>query len=299
MALRIEESELGERKQLAKGGMAYVDDLPDFRIGEHPNLRLVYKKYKRHIRPVPIYGLESLVKMRHDWHPDQREAIDRSFNWMVRVVTDDETGAAGVILPRLDDSYFIDLVNSYGEVKNRPAEGQFLAVSREYCTQKQIAFPNLDQRLRLCHSLVKGMGLLHRAEVVYGDLSLRNFLYRLEPRPSIIYVDTDAMRAKGTTSSLGAQPHTPDWEPPESLHAKRKGDGLGFAMQNYHTDRYKLGLAILRILAADVPRAAEKRDPTLVRAHLPGHLYRLLEQSLHAPPGERPPAKTWYEEFRR
>ena len=38
-------------------------------------------------------------------------------------------------------------------------------------------------------------------------------------------LDTDAMRVKGTTSSLGAQPHTPDWEPPEALHAKKRGDG--------------------------------------------------------------------------
>jgi hypothetical protein len=298
VALRVEESELGERHDLAKGGMAYVYDLSGFRIGEHPGWPLVYKRYKKVIRPVPIFGLESLVKMRDDWHPDQRKAIDRSFNWMVRVVTDDASGASGVILPRLDDSYFVDLRNSYGEFKHRPAEGQFLAAGRDYYQAKQLPHPTFDQRIALCVSLAKGMGLLHRAEVVYGDLSLRNFLYRLEPTPSVMFVDTDAMRPKGATSSFKLQPHTPDWEPPEALHAKKRGDGIGFATQNFHTDRYKLGLAILRILA-DVPRAAEKRDPSIVRSLLPAHLYDLLHHSLHAHPADRPTAKTWYEEFHR
>ena len=239
------------------------------------------------------------MKIRGEWHPNQRRAIDNSFNWLVRVVTDSDSGAAGVILPRLDDSYFLDLTNSYGEVKHRPAEGQFLAVQRDYFQQKRMHFPTLQERLVLCRSLAKGMGLLHRAEVVYGDLSLRNFLYRLEPKPSVMFVDTDNMRPKGSTAALGQQPHTPDWEPPEALHAKRRGDGTGFATQNYNSDRYKLGLAILRMLAADVPRAAEKRDPSLVRQHLPTGLYLLLEQSLTAPPADRPPAKTWYEEFQR
>lgn len=298
MALRVEQSSLGDRQELAKGGMAVVYDLTDFRIGEQPGWRLVYKRFKKATRPVPIFGLESMVKMRDNWHPDQRKAIDRSFNWMVRVVTDDGAGAAGIILPRLHDSYFLDLTNSYGEVKHRPAEGQFLAASRDYFQQKRMPYPSLDDRVNLCVSLIKGMALLHRAEVVYGDLSLRNFLYRLGPNPSVIYVDTDAMRPKGTTSALGMQPHTPDWEPPEALAARKVGDGVGFAMQNYATDRYKLGLAILRILA-EVPRAAEKRDPTLVRHVLPPSLYALLVQSLQAPPADRPPAKIWYEEFRR
>jgi hypothetical protein len=299
VALRVEESDLGSRQELAKGGMARVYDLADFRIGEQSHLPLVYKKYKRTIRPVSIFGLESLVKMRDDWHPDQRRAIDRAFNWLVRVVTDSDPGAAGVLLPQLDDSFFLSLINSYGELKHRPAEGQYLAAQRDYFHQKHMRFPTLEERLLLCRSLAKGMGLLHRAEVVYGDLSLRNFLYRLAPRPSVMFVDTDAMRPKGSTAALGLQPHTPDWEPPEAQHAKRRGDGIGFATQNYNTDRHKLGLAILRILAADIPRAAEKRDPALVRRHLPANLYHLLTQSLTAPPAERPPAKTWYEEFQR
>lgn len=298
MALKVHESELGSLKELGKGGMAIIFDVPEYFAADSPSVQMVFKKFRRRIRPVPVFGLEMLIKVRDALHPDQCKAIDRSFNWPVRVVTDDEQGASGLILPRLDNSYFLRLRNSYGEVKVKPAEGQFLVAEPDYCDRAQIAFPSTTQRLQLCYSLVTGMGLLHRADVVYGDLSLRNFLFRLTPKPAIQFVDCDAMRPWGATSALGLQPHTPDWEPPEAQRAKKVSNSVGFAVQNKATDRYKLGLAILRIMTPG-PRAAEKRDPTLAKHVMPGHLYPLLEQSILGQPQDRPTAKDWYEEFRR
>lgn len=51
MALRVDETDLGDRQQLAKGGMAFVYDLESFRIGEQPAWPLVYKRYKKPVRP--------------------------------------------------------------------------------------------------------------------------------------------------------------------------------------------------------------------------------------------------------
>jgi len=155
----------------------------------------------------------------------------------------------------------------------------------------------MEERLLICRSLSLGMGKLHRAEVIYGDLSLRNFLYRLEPTVSVMFVDTDAVRPKGGRSALGVQPHTGDWEPPEAVAAARKGDKVGFAVQNFETDRYKLGLAILRILAR-VPRAGETRDPNHLRSVIPATTLSLLHNSLRGRPADRPTAKDWYQEFR-
>ncbi len=299
MALRVDEHELGQLKPLAKGGMAEVFDLPDFRIGENPEWRLVYKRYKKQTRknPVPIFGMEAFIRLRESWEPKQQVAMDRSFNWMVRVVTDDKSGAAGILLPRLDASYFAKKYNSYGEVKDDPCEAQLLVGSDQDYQRWRIPNPSLEQRLLICRDLALGMGKLHRTGVVYGDLSLRNFLYRLEPTVSVIYVDTDAMRLSGQSAALGRQPHTGDWEPPEALHAQRAGNTNGFATQNYQTDRYKLGLAILRILAR-VPRVSETRDPSHLKRVLPTSTFRMLEQSLQGKPADRPEAKDWYQEFR-
>ena len=297
MALKVDEDELGQLKPLAKGGMAEVFDLPDFRIGEHPGWPLVYKRFKKATRPIPIFGLEALVKLRDGLQPDQQKVMDQQFNWMVRVVVDGQHGASGILLPRLDGTYFTKKYNSYGEVSEGPCEAQNLTATDDFFQRWRIPNPSMEQRFLLCRSLALGLGKLHRAEVIYGDLSLRNFLYRLEPSVSVMFVDTDAVRPKGGSSPLGRQPHTGDWEPPEALAAQRNGNKVGFAIQNFETDRYKLGLAILRILAR-VPRAGETRDPNHIRSAVPKSTFSMLQNSLHGKPADRPTAKDWYQEFR-
>lgn len=295
--MRVDERDLGRLQPLARGGMAELFDLPDFRIGEHPDWPMVYKRFKRAVRPVPVFGLEALVKLRDGLHPDQQKAMDQQFNWMLRVVVDDQPGAAGILLPRLDGTYFAKKYNSYGEVSEKPNEAQNLTATDVFFQRWRIPNPSMEERLLICRSLSLGMGKLHRAEVIYGDLSLRNFLYRLEPTVSVMFVDTDAVRPKGGRSALGVQPHTGDWEPPEAVAAARKGDKVGFAVQNFETDRYKLGLAILRILAR-VPRAGETRDPNHLRSVIPATTLSLLHNSLRGRPADRPTAKDWYQEFR-
>ncbi len=297
MALRVEERELGQLRPLNKGGMAEIFDVPDFRVGEHADWPLVYKRFKKFTRPIPIFGLEALIKLREALHPDQRLAFDQQFNWTIRVVTDDESGAAGILLPRLDSTYFVKKYNSYGEVREAACEAQNLLGTDDDFHRWRMQHPSMDQRFLLCRNLALGLGKLHRAEVIYGDLSLRNVLYRLEPKVSVMFVDTDAVRPKSGSSPLGKQPHSGDWEPPEALAAQRSGNKIGFAIQNFETDRYKLALAILRILAR-VPRASELRDPSVVRPVVPSGVYKKLEISIHGKPADRPTAKEWYEEFR-
>ena len=297
MNARVEESDLVDRKQIASGGMAKIYALPSYVLPEKPDEPQVYKKYKAKLRPVPLAGLDQLVRARQALPPAQREAFDRSLNWPRRVAVDGGTGAAGVILPLISDGFFHDLDLPSGARERTPAEGQFLQMGLEYCASVHISFATSEQRLMLARSLVYAMGLLHRVDVVYGDLSSRNFLYELTPRPRVLLVDCDAVRVKGGSAALGAQPHTPDWQPPEALLAERRRDGAGFAVQNKATDRYKLGLAILRILTPGAPTVA--RDPRAARRCMPSRLYRLLERSLSDDPAARPDAKTWFTEWGR
>lgn len=260
-------------------------------------MRLVFKQYLPKVRPVAVYGLEALVRARNALHPRQREVFDVALNWPRRVVTDDESGAAGVVLPLLDDSFFFELRKPSGAVEKRSAEGQYLQMSRQFCAGANVPFPDLDQRLALCRSLIYAIGLLHRAGVVYGDLSARNFLYTLSPRPRVVLVDCDATRLESERAALGNQPHSPHWQPPEALAAAKRGDKNGFNVQNKQTDRFKLGLAILRILSPGA--LSHNRDPSVVRGALPPHLYRLLELSLAVDPAQRPEPKTWWDEWNR
>ena len=133
---------------------------------------------------------------------------------------------------------------------------------------------------------------------MYGDLSARNILFRLSPKPTVILVDCDAVRAHGDAAAFGAQPHSPDWEPPEALLAKRRHDSGGYSIQNKATDRYKLGLAILRILTPG-EGCATNLDPQVARSFLPTNLFTLLQRSLSDDPTDRPTAKAWHEELTR
>lgn len=289
---------LGELYEIGKGGMAKVYAMPSFLMHESPGVSWVYKRYLPKCRPVPLFGMEALVRLRDGLEDGQRETFERSFNWPVRVVVDDQPGAAGVVLPLLPEEYFGVLKLSSGATKRKPLEGQFLFMERAYCTNVGLPFADIDQRLQICRSLSYALGLLDRADVVYGDLSARNFLYRLTPRPAVLLVDCDAVRVAGGAAAFGAQPHSPDWEPPEAVTARMRRDSAGYNIQNKGTDRYKLGLAILRILTPGAG-CPSRVDPRAARAHLPINVYTLLQRSLSANPLERPAARDWYREFTR
>lgn len=294
----LQEQDLGRRIEIGSGGMAKVYAVPDFFLPETPGRKYVYKKFRAKIRPVPLYGMASLVRLYNDLAVEQREHFDRAFNWPVRAVVDGGDGAAGLILPLLPDGYFVDLHLSSGRRKRKPAEGQFLFAERGYCARVGVPFPDEQQRRALCRSLAYAFGLLDRADVVYGDLSSRNFLFRLTPRPSVLLVDCDAVRPHGGAAAVGLQPHSPDWEPPEALLARQRRDSTGFSIQNKETDRYKLGLAILRILTPG-DGCSVNVDPSPARSVLPPNLYDFLRRSLGDAPKDRPTARQWYQELTR
>jgi hypothetical protein len=294
----IHESELGRLIELGKGGMAKVYGLPDLLLPEVPQGHWVYKRYKAKSRPVPMYGLQELVRLLDRLPHDHRRVMHRHFNWPVRVVTDGSHGSSGLILALLPDSFFLELRLSSGRVKRKPAEMQFLFQDDGYCERVGLPSITLAQRQSICRSLVYAMALLDRLDVVYGDLSARNVLFRLRPRPGVMLVDCDAVRARGSAAAVGKQPHSPDWEPPEALRARRRRDSTAYTIQNKETDRYKLGLAILRILTPG-QGCATSLDPTKARSCLPRNLYELLVNSVSSRPADRPPAAVWYREMRR
>lgn len=294
----VRESDLGKLTEIGAGGMAKVFAIPEFFLPECPGRRLVYKKLFAKFRPVPLYGLAAISRVLSELETEHRAAVERFFNWPLRVVVDDAEGAAGVILPLIPDEYFVNLHLTSGSVRRRPAEAQYLFCDSRYCSTMRIPFLDEQARRALCRSLSYALGLLDRADVVYGDLSARNILFRLNPRPAVMLVDCDAIRLTGGAAALGRQPHSPDWEPPEALRAKRLRDSTGYCIQSKATDRYKLGLAILRILTPG-PGCSTSVDSARARGVLPPKLYALLEQSLSNDGNVRPSARTWYEEFTR
>ena len=94
------------------------------------------------------------------------------------------------------------------------------------------------QRYQLLREVAKALAFLHRIGVCVGDISPKNLLFSLHPRPAVYFIDCDAMRVNGLTAL--PQLETPEWEVP-----------TGEELATIHSDTHKLGLLALRLLAGD------------------------------------------------
>ncbi len=292
--ITLAESDLGPRQALGKGGMAVVYRLPNLHLPEAPSGRWVYKKYKAIARPVSTFALQQLVLSLINRDRAQGSIIERTTNWPVRVVVGEGHGATGVVLPLLEDEFFFDLHKSSGTIDHKPLELQFLMQDEDYCRRVGVPLVTDQQRREIVRALTYCLAVLHRAEYVYGDVSARNFIVSLTPKVRVKAVDCDSIRVRGSAAATGKQPHSPDWEPPECVAAKRRKDNVRYAIQSKETDSYKLGLAILRLLTPG-KGSSVNLDPTRAKNTLPPHLYSLLERSLSAMPADRPSPKQWHQ----
>lgn len=287
-------SRLGQLDFIAEGGFARLYATPQLTI---PGLtgRLVYKEYKSHVQ-VMSHGLRSIVAVRARMEAEQRKALDRRAAWPVTVV-EDGPRVTGVLMPLIDDDFFQVLNLPSGKKEKKGREVQYLFVG-ELAERFGVPRASSAQRLILCRQFSYVLGLLHRANVVYGDISATNILYGLEPL-GLKLVDCDAVRVRGTASVFGKQAHTWGWEPPEATDKIR---GLPNNrqpwLQSVETDRYKLGLFILRTLAPG-KEAAYERDPGRADSTLDRAGRAMLRLALEGRPKVRPTAQDWYAFFKR
>ena len=303
-------SALGRLERLSQGGTAWVYRVPEFSLpGEG---RLVYKEYRAAVRakanPALLPGLLSLAEFRGRLSAELRAKLDHRTIWPLVVVTGDDGGALGIVMREIPGEFF--------EGK-KPRELQLLFHSDDDARRQGLPLFGLHERLVICARIAATYMLLHRLDIIIGDVSPRNIVFTLGDSPRLLAVDTDSTRVKGTRGALGAQPHTPAWEPPEALLAKQlldqdrrsgqasdvdlRGHADTWQRQTKQTDVYKFGLMVLRIL--DYGRhCSRRRDPDqarrLLRERAGPAPADLLMRSLHSDPKARPAMEDWYQAFR-
>jgi hypothetical protein len=133
--------------------------------------------------------------------------------------------------------------------------------------------------LLICAHMAYAMTIIHGLGLVYGDVSSRNILYRLNPAPTIMLVDCDAVRVRGS-GSVVVQQNSPDWDAPE--HGPQSQD----------SDRYKLALFILRCLTPG-RGSSTNRNPAAADRVLDSRGRYLMNTAVTAPPADRPTAREW------
>lgn len=272
--------------KIGAGGQAVVYELPALTL---PDVQgpLVYKRYKP--GRAPQHGLAKVVGLRTRLLADLAVAtrLDAATAWPVRQVVDPGGAVLGLVLPRIPPAFFHDIRLPSGRVRRSPREVQFLFIPPDRALRGGTATPTPVERLTICRDFAETLAFLHRdLDVAFGDINARNAVFRLDARPTVMFVDCDAVRLRGHMPSV-PQLNAPDWDPPE-----------GADVLSQSTDRYKLGLFVLRCLTP-ADKSSINRDPAWARGALDAEGLTLLDAAIRGPYDRRPTAEQWFGYLRR
>lgn len=261
--------------KLGEGGQARVHAVPSLSLPDVAG-PLVFKHYRPGHRPSAA-GLEALVRRRMRMEARIRDRLDARAAWPVRTVEDDGQ-VCGVLMPLIPNDFFRTRHLPSGEPDKALCEWQHLFVDPERNRRLGMPAPTTRTRVLLCRDFASVLHLLHTNDFVVGDINAKNAVFRLNARPSVRFVDCDAIRVKGSAAVV-AQLNAPDWDPPERSLSQG-------------TDLYKFGLLVLRTLCPG-DGASLYRDPDHIRGVLDARGHRMLIDALGSAAARRPSAVDW------
>jgi hypothetical protein len=274
LPLAVDGATLRLGRTLGRGGQGEVVEVTG--AGED----LVAKWYLPSVR-LDAASLTRLVAWRRSADEPTRAAVDEVACWP-RAVLLRHGRAAGVLLPRVAPVFSLTVGLPSGSRSQVLRELQYLIARPELLSRRGIADVDLATRLRLLGHLVAAVALLHAHGVVVGDLSVKNVLWSTDGGERVYLLDCDALRLSGTSPAVD-QPNSPGWDDPAFP-----------GTQNQQSDRYKLALAVLRVIARDFhTRNPDAATAVLGRDHLP-----LLRAGLSRDPDARPPTSAWLRPLR-
>src|SRR5581483_902696 len=152
---------------------------------------------------VSLAGLASIVRTRLRLSDRQRSVFDQLTVWPLRVVVDASGVPVGVLMRLIDNLFMQDMRLPSGRRESVPREIQHLIFDPAAARRNGVDVPgdrDRGTRFTVCERMAMAMSIMHGANLVYGDLSARNVLYRLHPKPSVLLVDCDAARVKGNAA---------------------------------------------------------------------------------------------------
>jgi DNA-binding helix-hairpin-helix protein with protein kinase domain len=260
-------NELGALDKLADGGQGTV-----YRAARMPGE--LYKRY----HDLSQWNAGELKRLIRRVHSDPMPAAAREFiltatAWPTGVVLEDGEHV-GMMMPEAPAN-FTTLIGGQTRLK----ELQFLIFPPKPMWS-EVQLPDPDQRRGLALGYVRLFKALHDGDIIIGDVSPRNFLWTLDPQPSVYAIDCDGFRINGYPAAT-PQAQTPDWVDPGQETGKATFDG----------DRFKLALLVLRILLTE-PKATPAvvaADPK--RREVVGERVAALAERVAA--GERCHAAEW------
>ena len=207
---------------------------------------------------------------------DERLQLLDVCTWPQAVICEPDRTVAGVLVEDLRPRYDVDLRLPSGKSTRVLVTLQHLLSGDAYIGRRfgYEGFGSRD-RVELLVALCKAIGWLHARQVTVSDFSPQNVALSLTPPHRVTLLDTDDMAFRG--DFVFDPVETPHWD-------IRDVDAVGTP----EADNYKLGLAVLRILASDFA-TRDWRDLQEVPREIAG----LLARALEGPTALRPRPFEW------
>lgn len=286
--MRISQQSLGNRQLISEGGFGKVYRLESYRLPGDP-APLAYKEFTTDVVD-QARSAERAVRFRAAMAPGPQAKLDQVAVWPRALVEDQGGAIVGLLMPLIPKDFFFAGIDPMSGQKKDLARGiEWLFKDAAYMKKAQVDIPQPDpvERLILLGKLVYAVGLLHKVDWVFGDISGKNAVWALRP-PRVLLLDCDGAAPLSDRSRV--QGNTPTWEPPKLASAHH-------GLQDTATDVYKLGLAILRALTQTMQ--AKDPAPIIAGQAVDAAGAMLIARAVDGTPGVRPSARELYDYLQR
>jgi len=288
--VRVEKSSLKPLKRLSKGAFGEVFRVGGYHLPGDP-ADLAYKEFTQEAA-LQAKSAAAAVAYRDGLSPHDQADLDSHAAWPRALVEQPRGIVTGLLMPLIPKDFFCRMEDpDTGALDDKPLEMTWLAASAKQRAAVQLNLQDVPklERLILLGKLVYAIGRLHKQGWVFGDVSLRNAVFALNP-PRVMLLDCDGAASLG--DKYRRQATTPFWDPPECPPRGMQ------RMQDDRTDIYKLGLAILRCMTPG-KGATTATSPAGLAGVLDAAGVTLITRVLGADPDLRPRARELYDYFYR
>lgn len=284
--MRINKESLGELTLMAQGALGEV-----FRLEEHFRLpgvlgRQVYKEFAPLSEDL-ARSVVAVTAFRDSLNQWDRTWLDLYTAWPRAIVENAIGDVTGVIVPLIPRDFFCNMTDpDTGAAVMRMRDMAWLVTERQQRVAAHVDIPEMDreERLTLLAQLAYVITFLHDREWIFGDLTLSQAVFALNPLQMLLHHCDGAASFKDPNRR---QYSTPFWEPPE--FAIHDHDGR-WPLQDGASDVYKLGLAVLRCMTPG-RGAATSRSANGLSLELDQEGTDVVGRALSADPQSRPTAR--------
>lgn len=243
-----------------------------------------------------LADMRRVVALRKSMTATDQARLDEYAAWPLEMVTDAGQDV-GCLMPLIPSQFFAHVQPQGGPAEDIPRGIEFLSATEDLCRKAGFSQAEIDEfseRVTIAAVLAKliyAIGFLHKHGIVYGDISLKNAVFALNP-PRVMLLDCDSVAPLSDPSRQHM--NSPFFDAPEfkkpGTHRFARGNPQ---LQDKRTDVYKLGCLVVRGLSRG-PGATQLRRADHLKGILDTATLGALQAALGDNPDTRPTAKELY-----